>query len=355
MDILPFRRACLIAALLLLGSSAGVFGQTAGSSPSIEGIADYQGSDRAQRLLAGAKKEREFTLYTNIAATDLDKLKADFEKRYGVTMKVWRAAPEVILQRVMAEAKAKRFDFDAVHISTPEMEVLHREGLLQAVNSPHMKELVPVAIPAHREWAATFLSVWVQAYNTNQIRKEDLPETYADLLNPKWKGKLGIEAKNTEWFYTVAKEMGEEEGLKYFRKLVATNGISVRRGTSLLNNMVVSGEVPLALTVYNFMAEQSKQNGAPIDWFVIEPAIARGNAVGVSKKATHPYSAVLFYDYMITDAQKLLASMEHVPTNKSIPSRLSSFKLKLVDPASVLDESEKAERLYDEIVVRAAK
>jgi iron(III) transport system substrate-binding protein len=351
MNMLPFRSSCLLAAVILIGSA----GSACAQAPSIKEIADYQGADRAQRLIAGAKKEHEFVLYTNIAAIDVEKIKNDFEKRYGVTMKVWRAAPEKVLQRILAETKAKRFDFDAVHISTPEMEALHREGMLQAVDSPHMKELIPVAIPAHREWAASFLSVWVQAYNTRAIKKEDLPKSYADLLDPKWKGKLGIEAKNNEWFYTVAKEMGEEAGLQYFRKLVATNGMSVRSGTSLLNNLVASGEIPLALTVYNFMAEGAKQKGAAIDWFVIEPAIARGNAVAVSKKASHPYSAVLFYDYMLTDAQPLLASLDHVPTNKAVSSRLSNTKIKLVDPASVLDESEKSERLYDEIVLRPSK
>ena len=354
MNQLPFRRTCLLAAAMLIASASSAFAQMA-KAPTIKEIADYQGADRAQRLATGAKAEREFTLYTNIAATDVEKIKTDFEKRYGITMKVWRAAPEKVLQRIMAETKARRFDFDAVHISTPEMEALYREGMLQAVDSPHMKELIPVAVPAHRTWAASFLSVWVQAYNTTAIKKDDLPKSYADLLDPKWKGKLGIEAKNNEWFYTVAKDMGEETGLNYFRKLVATNGMSVRSGTSLLNNLVASGEIPLALTVYNFMAEQAKQKGAAIDWFVIEPAIARGNAVGVSKKAAHPYSAVLFYDYMLTDAQKLLASMDHVPTNKSVPSRLSHVKIKLVDPASVLDEAEKSERLYDEIVLRPAK
>lgn len=345
----------LIAAFLIIGPIGPAFSQTRNTGPSITEIADYRGSDRAQRLAAGAKKEREFLLYTNIAATDVEKIKLDFEKRYGITMKVWRAGPDKVLQRILTEAKANRFEFDAVHISTPEMEALHREGLLQTVESPYLKDLIPAAVPPHKGWAASFLSVWVQAYNTKEVRKEELPKTYSELLDAKWKGKLGIEAKNHEWFYTVVKDMGEEEGLKFFKKLVATNGLSVRSGTALLSNLVASAEVPLALTVYNFMAEQGKQKGAPIDWFVIEPAIARGNAVGVSKKAAHPYAAVLFYDYMISDAQKLLSAMEHVPTNKSIPSPLKNTKIKLVDPASVLDESEKSTRLYEEIVLRPAK
>ena len=58
-------------------------------------------------------------------------------------------------------------------------------------------------MPPHREWAATLLSVWVQVYNTNLVTKESLPKTYRDLLDPKWKGKLGIEAKDQDWFASV--------------------------------------------------------------------------------------------------------------------------------------------------------
>jgi len=352
------RLACkiyLIAASLIAGALIPAFSQADKVSPRVAEIGDYQGSDREQRLLAQAKKEQKLVLYTNIGAADIEKITADFEKRYGIRVDVWRAGPDKVLQRIVLEASANLHKFDVAHVSVPEMEALHRENLLQAVQSPYLKDLIPEAIPPHKEWAASFLSVWVQAYNTKQVKKEQLPKTYHDLLDPRWKGKLGIEAKNQEWFYTIVKDMGEEQGLKFFKDLVATNGLSVRTGTALLNNLVVSGEIALALTVYNFMPEQAKQKGAAIDWFAIEPAIARANAVGVSKQAPHPNAAVLFYDYMINDAQKLLVAMHHVPTNKKAESPLKNTRIKLVDPAGVLDESEKSTRLYEEIVLRQSK
>jgi iron(III) transport system substrate-binding protein len=351
----PLSHMCVMAASLIIGSATRAFSETGSGAPSVPEIAGYQGSDRAQRLVAGARKEREFLLYTNVAAGDAEKIASDFEQRYGVKINVWRAPREKVLQRILAEAKANRFQFDAVQVSTPEAEALHREGLLQAVGSPHLRDLVREAVPPHKAWAASFLSVWVQAYNTKAVKKEELPKTYAELLDRRWKGKLGIEATNHEWFYTIVKDMGEEEGLKFFKKLAANNGLSARTGATLLSNLVASGEVPLALNVYNFMAEQRKQQGAAIDWFAIEPAIARGNAVAVSKKAAHPHAAVLFYDYMISDAQRLLAAMDHVPTNTLTPSPLKGTRFKLVDPAVVLDESEKSIRLYEDVVLRTAK
>ena len=242
-----------------------------------------------------------------------------------------------------------------VHFGSPEMEALAREKVLQPVSSPTYKLLQPGSVPAHKQWAATILSVWVQAYNTNVIKKEDLPKTWADLLEPKWKGKLGIEAKNQDWFQTVVElNGGGDKGLKFFQDLVAKNGISPRSGHTLLTNMVVSGEVPLALTVYNYMPEQAKKKGAPIEWFAIEPAIARSNAIGVARKAPHPHAALLFHEYMLTDAQQLMVGIDYVPTNTTVASPLKGVKILITDPIRSLDEAEKWGKLFDDIVIKRA-
>ncbi len=328
-----------------------VAAQTGGAT---ESLVLYNGPDRAQRILAAAKKEGTLTLYTTIAEKDVPVLVAPFEKKYGIKVKVWRASTDKVLQRTLAEASAKRYEVDVVHFGSPEMEALHREKILQKVNSPYFKELIPGAVIPHKEWVATLLSVWVQAYNTKLIKKEELPKTFQDLLDPKWKGKLGIEAKNQEWFATVVRDMGVEKGMKFFRDLVAKNGISVRKGHSLLNNLVISGEVPLALTVYNYMPEAAKQKGAPIDWFALEPVVARANGVGITRQAKHPNAALLFYDYMITDAQKLLVGMDYVPTNSKVPSPLKNLNFKLVDPVDTLDELDGWTKVFDDIVLKRA-
>ena len=163
----------------------------------------YEGADRMDKVTAAAKKEGTLTLYTTIAEKDLPAIVGPFEKKYGIKVSVWRAGTDKVLQRAVTEYQAKKYDVDAVHFGAPEMEALTREKVLAAVSSPVHKDLQPGSVPAHRAWAATILSVWVQAYNTNAIRKEDLPRTYKDLANPKYKGKLGIEAKNDDWFATV--------------------------------------------------------------------------------------------------------------------------------------------------------
>src|SRR5713101_5669160 len=313
----------------------------------------YDGPDRAQKLIAAAQKEGSFTLYTSFAEKDLPTLTVAFEKKHGVKVKVWRAGSETVLQRTLTEAAARRHEVDAVHSSALEMETLHREKILQAVASPHSTELIAGALRPHREWVATYLSVWVQAYNTHLVKKEDLPKTFQDLLDPRWKGKLGIEANVPEWYSTVVMDMGDEKGIKFFRDLVGGNGLSVRTGHSLLNNMVVAGEVPLALTVYNFMAEAARSKRAAIDWFVLEPAVARMSGIGIARRAPHPNAALLFYDFMQSaEAQELLVLMEYAPTHAKVPSPLGNLRFTLVDPAVALDESDKWARSFDEVILK---
>jgi iron(III) transport system substrate-binding protein len=320
------------------------------------GIVLAAGSVLASDIVA-AKREGTLTLYTTIAEKDLPVIVRPFEQKYGIKVNVWRAGTDKVLQRTLAEAAAKKYDVDVIHFGSPEMEALSREKILQAVDSPVQADLMPGAVPKHREWTATILSVWVQAYNTNAVKKEDLPKTYQDLLDPKWKGKLGIEAKNDDWFATVVHQLGgEEKGLAFFRELVAKNGISPRHGHTLLNNMVVSGEVPLALTLYNYMPEQAKKKGAPIDWFAIEPAVARSNAIGIARRAPHPAAALLFYEYLLgVEGQTAMVSIDYVPTNMKVASPLKGVRIVQTDPIRTLDESPKWSKLFEDTVLKQAR
>src|SRR5262249_9879856 len=209
------------------------------------------------------------------------------------------------------------------------------------------------ALPSHRAWVGSRLNVFVQAYNTRLVKKEELPRNFAELADARWKGRLAIEAGDDDWFAAVVKELGESEGLALFRAIAGKNTISLRRGHTLLANLVASGEVPLALTVSNFTAEQLKQKGAPLDWFVLPPAVARANGVGVARSAPHPHAALLYYDFMIgEEGQRILAQREFVPTSRTVETPLHRLPLKLIDPAEMLDQGERWTRLFEDIVRR---
>jgi ABC-type Fe3+ transport system substrate-binding protein len=346
-------RALLAVAGLCIGAAAGA-AQDSGAI--LSALASYEGPDRQDRLLQGARREGSVSLYTSFPPEDVAALNAAFERRYGVKARAWRAASEKVLQRVLAEAQAGRDEVDLVDSNSVPLELMRRQGILQAVRSPHQAELITAAVPAHREWVWARLSVFVQAYNTRMVGKAELPASYGDLLDPRWKGKLGIEASDEDWFAEVVQALGEDRGLRLFRELAAKNGLSVRRGHSLLAQMVASGEVPFALTVYNFTAEKLKAQGAPLEWFTLAPAVAHGNGFAVLKRAPHPHAALLYYDFMIgEEGQRILAERKSVPTSRRIQTTLDRDSLKIIDPVRLVDHGERWAKLYEDVIVKGAR
>ena len=319
-------------------------------------VARYHGPDREKRLVEGAKKEGELMFYGSIPVADMAILVEAFTMKYGIKVKAWRGDSEAMMARVINEAKARRYEVGVMVASSSALEPLSREKLLTEVKSPLLADLVPGAVARNREWASVYLNTFVQAYNTKLISRDELPKTFRDLTNPRWKGKLAVEAEDYDWFAQVVIGLGEAQGLKLFRDIVATNGISVRRGHSVMNNMIVAGEVPLGLSAYGFIAEQARLKGAPIDWFIIPPLLARPTAAGVSRFAPQPHAAVLFYDFLIGDAQPILASRQFVSPSKKIDSPfLRNNPLQLIDSAEMLDNAKKWQELFQSIIIRAAR
>jgi iron(III) transport system substrate-binding protein len=333
---------------LLCGLLAATCALAQGTNSTLAEIAAYSGPDRVAKLIAGAKKEGVVNVYTSETVEDIGALSQAFEAKYGVKLKLWRGSSEDILQRAVVEARGGRFDADAFETGATAMESLHRESLLQQVDLPAAADLAPEAIQPHHEWIGTRYNIFVAAYNTRLIAGADLPKRYDDLADPKWKGKLGIEADDSDWFGGVIEALGEERGLKLFHDIVAANGISVRKGHTLLANLVVSGEVPLAISAYFYKVAQLKDRGAPIDALAIAPVVARFEGAGVARHVPHPYAAILFMDFMLTDAQDILAKRSFFPADvkvKPMPAGLT-----FLDPAKALDQSQKWSKYYRDIV-----
>ena len=347
------RLLIALTSLLALWPCWSAFAQVAVST-SAE-VASYVGADRTEKLIAGARKAGTVTVYTSANLEDMAVLTSVFEKKYGVKVRVWRASSEQVVQRGVTEARGGRFDADVFETGGAAMESLHREKLLQEVKSPALGDLNPAALTAHGEWTGTRFNVFVAAYNTRLIRRDELPKSYDDLLDPKWKGKLGIEADDSDWFGALMGQLGEERGLQLFRGIAATNGISVRKGHTLLANLIISGEVPLAITTYAYRVEQLKKRGAPVDWFTLPPVIARFEGVGVARRAPHPDAAVLFFDFMLTDAQGLLRDRDYFPATRESRPLPDGITVSFLDPVRDLDENQKWSKSYRDIIIKQAR
>lgn len=349
-----FMLKCVAAAVVLAGlpGLAGAAGEGK-DGRTVPEVATYQGADRMARLIDGAKKEGEISIYY---AHPIVKTMADaFSAKYGVKLKLWRGGSEAIMQRVMAETRAGRNDVDVILSTSADTEAASREKILQEVRSAVHADLMTGSVPAHRQWAAFNVDVFTASYNTKLVKKEDLPKTYQDLLDPKWKGKLAVEANDHVWWGAMAAEMGEDRLRKLFDGIIATNGIGVRKGHSLLAGMVASGEVPLALTVYSWNPEQLKRKGAPVEGLYLQPLFAYPAAIAMMAKAPNPNAAVLFYEFVLGEGQKIMADADYGPTSKKVDSHLRGVQFKLIDAVQALDNQDKWVRMYDEAIIKKAK
>jgi iron(III) transport system substrate-binding protein len=317
-----------------------------------KGIYMYQGADREQRVLEGAKKDKQVVVYTSLNLKDSVPITQAFEKKYGVKVELWRSSSEKVLQRAITEARAGRFAVDAFELNGPELEAMYREGLLDEFYSPEFKNLPPAAFPKHRHSAADRFNFFTIAYNTNLVKPNEVPNSYEDLAHPRWTGRIGIEASDTDWFGSIVKHMGEAKGLALFRK-IAQQKPQMRTGHTLIAELVASGEIPLAATIYNHNAERLLVNGAPIKWKALTPTFGRPNGVAVAKRAQRPHAALLFVDFMLShEGQTLIKQRNRVPASTKVDSNLNDFPFEMIDPVLVLDEAEKWEKIWSELFLK---
>src|SRR6266852_3393490 len=312
----------------------------------------YKGADRDQRVLEGARRERHAVVYTSLNPQDSIPIAQAFEKKYGVRIEFWRSSSERVLQRALTEARAGHFTVDAFELNGPELEAIYREGLLEEFHSPQFRNLPPQAFPKHRHYAADRFNFFTIAWNTNVVKADEVPNSYEDLLHPRWVGRIGIEAADTDWFGALVKWMGEAKGLAFFRKLAQMKP-QLRTGHTLMAQLVASGEIPLAATIYNHNAERLLLKGAPVKWKALTPTFGRPNGVAVAKRAPRPHAALLFVDFMLSLAgQTLIKQRNRVPASTAVDTNLNKFPYEMIDPAVVIDESEKWERLWSELFLR---
>jgi iron(III) transport system substrate-binding protein len=339
----------LFAAVLLAAATLAFAQPAAGPHKSLY---LYQAGDRDKRILEGARKEKRVVVYTSLNTKDSHPIAEAFEKKYGVKLEIWRSSSEKVLQRAITEARGGRHAVDAFELNGPELEAMYREGLLEEFWSPHFKDLPPAAFPKHRHYAADRFNFFTIAYNTNLVKPNEVPNSYEDLAHPRWTGKLGMEASDTDWFASIIKHMGEEKGLALFRR-IAQQRPQMRTGHTLMGGLVASGEIPLAATIYNHNAERLLVKGAPIKWKALQPAFGRPNGVAVAKRTERPHAAMLFADYMLSpEGQNLIKAANRVPASTAVETDLNKFPYEMIDPAIVLDESQKWEKIWSELFLK---
>jgi iron(III) transport system substrate-binding protein len=164
--------ALMLLTTLALGASPAL-----PQTSTIAELAAYQGADRTQRLIAGAKKEKVVSVYGSTVAEDMRPVSDAFRKRYGIDFQYWRASSEQLVQRAVNENRAGRCAVDAFATVAAELETLHREKLLIAVKTSATADLAPLAFRPHGEWVATRLNIFSASYNTNLVKRDEVPRS----------------------------------------------------------------------------------------------------------------------------------------------------------------------------------
>ena len=348
----PVRRQLLAASLGTLAATGSWAQDTAARNREVY---LYKGGDREAKLLEGARKEGPVNIYTSLNTRDSGPITEAFEKKYGVKTLLWRSSSEKVLQRAVTEAQAGRFLCDVLETNGPEMEALYREKLLTEFFSPHFKDLPPAAFPRHRNYVADRFNFFVIGYNTKLVKPEEVPNSYLDLIHPRFAGRVGIESGDSDWFAAVMKSMGEEKGMAFFRQLAA-NKPQMRTGHTLLAELLSSGEVAIAATIYNHNVEKMALRGAPVKWKALTPTFGRPNAIGVAARAANPHAALLFADFMLSpQGQTLIKERSRVPSSLAVETSLNKFPFEMIDPVITLDEADKWEKLWSQLFLQGQK
>ena len=342
---------------IAIAAFAAVAGSVAAQTPpDLAAAMGLSGDARTKALVEGAKRESgPVMVYHSTQAEDLQTVFDAFTRKYGIKVVDWRSSSENVVQRVVSETRAGKHDVDFIENNSPEMEALRREKMLMRMESPFFADMRPGTLGAHHTYATSTMDIFVQPYNTEKVKREDLPQAYQDLASPRFRDKLAIEAEDFAWFGTLLEAIGEAQGRKLFADVVANNGISLRKGHTLLANLVASGEVPIALTVYNYKPPQLKKKGAAIDWIVLQPAIAQLHAVAVTANTSRPYSAALLYDFFLSEGQPLLAAKQFVPVSVKVATPYADMPIRFIDPAEALQKQDAWQKQFDAIFVKRAR
>ena len=279
-------------------------------------------SSEKEKLLEGAKKEGQLVIYTGMDAEEANVFAREFEKKYpSIKTDLFRASGEKVLTKLLTEYRAKTFRADIFQVSVIQTIQFKNEGFLQKYVSPESNFYPDSFKDPEGYWNSFYLLPYAITYNTNAVSPGEAPKSYEDLLNPKWKGKIGLEAEQYQWFFHLLKIMGKEKGMAFMGRLAEQN-LDLRAGHSLILQLVVAGEIPISVVLYANQVEFFKRTKrAPIEWVRFKgPTITAINAISIPARAPHPNAAKLFVDFGLSrEGQEILGKFNRVPARPDVP------------------------------------
>ena len=305
--------------------------------------------------LEAAKKEGQVVFYTPLNINDSRLLLQRFEQRYPfIKTDLLRMSAEPLLNRIFIEDRAGRNVVDVINNTM--INPLKKSRLLQPYRSPEHAAYLDSFKDSDGYWASVNNNYYVVGYNSRLVSAKDAPTDWQDLLNPKWKGKIGMDQEEYEWFGATLDVWGRERAVKYHRAL-AQQEVQWRKGHTLISQLIAAGEFPVGI-VYAHRIESMKKAGAPVEWAkTSNPIFVALSPTGLAAKAPHPNAGKLLLDFMLSyESQQQLRSANRLSGRADIEPLVpemhhSKLKLAAIDP-KVSDDINRHAKEFREIYFR---
>lgn len=286
-------------------------------------------------LYEAAKKEGQVVWYTTLIVKQAVRpIVAAFQKKYpGVKVRYSRANSSGTAIKILSEGKAGRIQGD-VFDGTTVAEPLKDAKLVEKWMPEAAKNYPANYRDPDGYWVATHLYFLTPGINTSLVKPADAPKTFEDLLDPKWKGKMGWAGTSSTsgaagFIGNVLISMGEKRGMEYLRKFAKQKIISIGASARKVLDQSVAGEFPIALQIFNHHTVISARKGAPVTWIKMEPVTNVVSAIGLIKGAPHPNAGKLLIEYILSEeGQKVLKRANYLPALPSVPAKVPGLKPK---------------------------
>jgi iron(III) transport system substrate-binding protein len=289
----------------------------------LEKINRLPAAERQAILVREAKKEGRVVWYAPMNREDLRQFTAAFEAEYPfLKVEVLTSGPQSLLNRILTEHRAGKYSFDTINIRSSALFTLKRANAVMRYSGPNRKALRLGFFDREGYFNGIWASLLVYLFNTNQVTSAQAPKSIDDLLQPKWKGKLGMDKDADDWLAAVIDFYGDDKGKQIARALGAQN-LQIRKGRTLVSQLVAAGEFPVQMDAHHHEAVALRKSGAPVDYIFPEPFIPvkAVSAFVLSSQPPHPHAAALLVDFMLSKkGQEIAYRQNRWPAHKELAS-----------------------------------
>jgi iron(III) transport system substrate-binding protein len=265
---------------------------------------------RLKLLTEGARKEGVVYYHGATNINDMQDLLRGFRKNYPfVEVRYTRLGGPSVVNKVITEYRAGVFNTDAVSMRGTLIPELAGKNYIARYKSSEAPFLRQGFADADGYVSGYYATGYALIYNVTRVKPNEVPRSYEDLLNPRWKGRPVMDKEEYDWLAGMIDVMGEGKAVAFFKRLVDEQGLKFQRGHNLITQLVAAGEYDLLVDGYAQQALQFKQKLAPIDFVFLKPAVVKPpSVIAIGAKAPHPHSAALLVDYHLSkEAQETMA------------------------------------------------